>query len=106
VVEDPSDAGWEVGSCDGVVEATVHVEANRLRFPLDGKKVEVIGESMAAWQSEGAGDASSTGVAWSVDGAVNGEGLAADVLEDVDLTAVRPTRASSKPATVLDRRGS
>src|SRR5215510_11504027 len=45
VVIYPWAASREIGGCPSCVQVAIHVETNRLRFPLDREKVELVAET-------------------------------------------------------------
>src|SRR5206468_7066519 len=93
VVEHPRVAAG-VGRGAALVLVAVDGERDRVRCPVDGEDVEVVGERRPAGQRVRAGQRTAAGVAGAVQAAVVGARFPADVLHDVDLTAAGPADAA------------
>src|SRR6185312_4515479 len=83
----------QVGGRARSIEMLVHVKTNFVRLPFHSKHVELIAESPAAGQGERRTDPVLSRIAGPVDSAVSDGGLAAQVLDDVDLAASWPASA-------------
>ncbi len=84
----------------GLVDVAVHRPADLVGRPVDRERVEAVGEVRPAVARA---DAAGTRVAGAVDRAVDGVGLEADVLHDVDLARVGPADAADVVAEHPER---
>src|ERR1017187_6906363 len=94
MIVDPFRAGRQAGRSDLVVLLAVHVPADRVGLPFHGVHVEIVAEPLPGRQSEGRTDPVPPGITGSVNSAMYRGGLSADILHDVDLAAVRPSRGA------------
>ena len=77
-----------------MVLLAVHVPPDRLRLPLHREHMKIVAESLPVGQREWRADAVRPGVSRAVDRAVHRGRLAPDILHDVDLAAVGPSRGN------------
>src|SRR5579862_9916307 len=90
MIVNPLRSGRQVGGRASGVEVIINVEANRVRFPLDGEYMEVIGEGLVAGKSAGCADALRPRISRTMNSAVDKRRLFADVFHDVDFAAAGP----------------
>src|SRR5579864_6741536 len=90
MVVHPLRAFGKLGGSASAVEVIVDVETDRFGFPLGPIEMKVVGEALIRWQAVGRADAFVTGISRAVNCAVYHCRLLADVLHDVDLTALGP----------------
>jgi hypothetical protein len=82
----------------------IDIKANFGRFPFDGVDVEAFGEVFTASEFGGCGEIGGGAVGErSVNGAVNGAGLLANIFHDVDLAALRPADSADVVAEHPER---